>query len=180
MIIVASRTPWWNSLTRLSFILNGWQVVQEWLWNFTVCSFDLLLPLKAPVWQAMHDKTESSWKSPVESQWLMCEMRNHCARLELNSFNGNCVKISDCRAFSLSLWQWLAISIHACSSSFPAQISNPTWSEARYKLKRFFQQYLLEIILGNPGATSRDDAILLGESLLHEVNFRPKILHRPG
>ena len=37
-------------------------------------------------------------------------------------------------------------------------------------------------ILGDPGATSRDDTIFSGESLLQalEVNFHPKILHRSG
>ena len=49
--------------------------------------------------------------------------------------------------------------------------------------------FLVLPILGDPGATSRDDAIFSSESLLQElksssavleVNFRPKISHRPG
>ena len=34
-------------------------------------------------------------------------------------------------------------------------------------------------ILGDPGVVSRDDAIFSGESLLLDVNFRPKISRLP-
>ena len=57
-----------------------------------------------------------------------------------NSFSGNFVNISERLPGHYSD---IAISILVCSSSFLAvlaQISNPTWSDTQYKLKRFFQQ----------------------------------------
>ena len=43
----------------------------------------------------------------------------------------------------------------------------------------FIKNYAIIFILGSPGANRRYDAIFSGESLLQELNFRPKISHRP-
>ena len=56
------------------------------------------------------------------------------------SFSGNFVTISERLA---GIDSDIAISILVCSSGFIAvlaQISNSTWSDVQYKLKRFFQQ----------------------------------------
>ena len=85
---------------------------------------------RKPLWQAKHDKSGLIWKSPIESQWSMCEIEKSPCEIEKSL----CEIEKSLREITKSLYEKLKLLYENEKMSCEIIITNREWKTAMWDL----------------------------------------------